>query len=121
MRKVNTEKFLTFQQGFKNNLAIPADIHDQLSLDVAPALDIAYPRIKAVLAMASGVLQDFGMDEAGLHQLRVPSCLIVRAHGTQTPVKENAEFAAANFLVPSSTYYPALSTTRFSAMSATRK
>ncbi|AKN18506.2 hypothetical protein MHAE_05712 [Mycobacterium haemophilum DSM 44634] len=94
--RVNAEKFLSFQQGVKNNLAIPADIRDQLPLDAAPALDVADPRIKAVFAMAPGVLQDFGMDAAGLHQVRVPSYITVGAHDTQTPPKENAEFAAAN-------------------------
>jgi predicted dienelactone hydrolase len=46
--------------------------------------------------MAPGVIQAFGMDEAGLRQLTVPTYIVVGARDTQTPPQENAEFAARN-------------------------
>ncbi len=36
----------------------------------------------------------FGMDEAGLRQLTIPTYIIVGARDTQAPAKENSEFAA---------------------------
>ncbi|MGH6919717.1 MAG: alpha/beta hydrolase family protein, partial [Geminicoccaceae bacterium] len=51
-------------------------------------------RVKAVFAMAPGVIQAFGMDEAGLRELSVPTYIIVGASDTQTPPEDNAEFAA---------------------------
>ena len=94
--RVNAEKYLTFQRGWKNNQMVPQHLRDQLPLDAAPALDVADPRIKAVFSMAPGIIDAFGMDEAGLHELKVPTYLIVGARDTQTPPAENAEFAAAN-------------------------
>lgn len=94
--RVNAEKYLDFQRGWKNNRAVPQHLRDQLPLDAAPALDVADPRIKAVFAMAPGIIHAFGMDEAGLHELKLPTYLIVGARDTQTPPDENAEFAAHN-------------------------
>ncbi|BBX02184.1 dienelactone hydrolase [Mycolicibacterium moriokaense] len=94
--RVNAEKYLDFQRGWKNNRAVPQHLRDQLPLDAAPALDVADPRIKAVFAMAPGIIQAFGMDKAGLHELKLPTYLIVGARDTQTPPDENAEFAAQN-------------------------
>jgi len=94
--RVNAEKYLTFQRGWKDNQMVPQHLRDQLPLDAAPALDVADPRIKAVFSMAPGIIDAFGMDEAGLHELKVPTYLIVGARDTQTPPAENAEFAAAN-------------------------
>jgi predicted dienelactone hydrolase len=51
-------------------------------------------RVKAVFAMAPGIIQAFGMDKAGLKHLGVPAYITVGAGDTQTPPKENAEFAA---------------------------
>jgi predicted dienelactone hydrolase len=50
--------------------------------------------VKAAFAMAPGVVQAFGMDAEGLRQLRVPTFLVVGEGDTQTPPKQNAEFAA---------------------------
>jgi predicted dienelactone hydrolase len=47
-----------------------------------------------VFAMAPGIVQAFGMDAAGLRQLTVPAYIAVGAGDTQTPPKDNAEFAA---------------------------
>lgn len=94
--RVNAEKYLSFQRGWKNNQMVPQHLRDQLPLDAAPALDVADPRIKAVFSMAPGIIEAFGMDEAGLHDLKLPTYLIVGARDTQTPPDENAEFAAAN-------------------------
>ena len=52
------------------------------------------PRVKAVFAMAPGIIKAFGMDEEGLKQLDVPAYITVGEGDTQTPPKENAEFAA---------------------------
>ena len=51
-------------------------------------------RVKAVFAMAPGIIKAFGMDEEGLKQLDVPAYITVGAGDTQTPPNENAEFAA---------------------------
>jgi predicted dienelactone hydrolase len=75
---------------------VPAHIRDQLPLDAGPALHVADPRIKAVFAMAPGIIQAFGMDEAGLRELQRPTYIAVGARDTQTPPDTNAEFAAAN-------------------------
>jgi predicted dienelactone hydrolase len=51
-------------------------------------------RIKAAFAMAPGIIKAFGMDEAGLAELKVPVYITAGARDTQTPPAENAEFAA---------------------------
>lgn len=92
--KVNRDKYLAFQHGWKSNRQIPAHLRDALPLDPEPALKVKDPRIKAVFAMAPGVIKAFGMDEEGLKQLDVPAYITVGEGDTQTPPKENAEFAA---------------------------
>jgi predicted dienelactone hydrolase len=57
-----------------------------MRLDAEPARDVRDKRVKAV--------QAFGMDDAGLRQMDIPTYLIVGAGDTTTPPKENAEFAA---------------------------
>ncbi len=94
--QVNPEKYLAFQRIWRNNLMVPAYLRNQLPLDPRPAMHVHDPRVTAVFAMAPGVIQDFGMDPAGLRQLTVPTYIIVGASDTQTPPAENAEFAAAN-------------------------
>ena len=47
--KVDADKFLAFQKGWKNNQAVPAHLRDELPLDPAPALDVRDTRIKAAL------------------------------------------------------------------------
>jgi predicted dienelactone hydrolase len=90
----NREKYLAFQQGSRNNQHIPEHIRKELPLDPDPALNVKDARIKAVFAMAPGIIKAFGMDEAGLRQLDVPAYITVGAGDTQTPPAENAEFAA---------------------------
>jgi predicted dienelactone hydrolase len=92
--RVNAEKFLAFQRRFVDNKRIPERIRRELPLDAAPALDVHDKRVKAVFAMAPGIVQAFGMDPDGLRQLSVPAFLTVGAGDTETPPKENAEFAA---------------------------
>jgi predicted dienelactone hydrolase len=92
--KVNREKFLAFQQGWRNNQQIPEHLRKELPLDPEPALNVKDSRVKAVFAMAPGIIKAFGMDEAGLEQLGVPAYITVGAGDTQTPPAENAEFAA---------------------------
>ncbi len=92
--RVDPDRYLAFQQGIKNNRMIPESVRAQLPLDAEPALDVADPRIRAVFAMAPGVIEDFGMTADGLAQLRVPTHIMVGARDTQTPPGPNAAFAA---------------------------
>ena len=92
--KINPEKYLAFQRGWRNNPMVPEYLRNELPLDARPALDVHDPRVKTVLAMAPGIVQAFGMDEAGLRQLAVPTYITVGAGDTQAPPKDNAEFAA---------------------------
>ncbi|MBB3754429.1 putative dienelactone hydrolase [Mycolicibacterium sp. BK634] len=94
--RVDADRFLAFQQHWKNNLSVPADLREQMPLDPAPALNVADPRIKAAFAMAPGDIKAFGMDEDGLRQMTTPAYLTVGAHDTWTPVESNAGFAAAH-------------------------
>jgi predicted dienelactone hydrolase len=94
--KVNRDKYLAFQQGWHNNKMVPQHLRDALALDPGPALDVADKRIKAVFSMAPGIIKAFGMDEAGLAALKLPTSIIVGARDTQTPPADNAEFAAAH-------------------------
>jgi predicted dienelactone hydrolase len=91
---VNADKYLAFQRGWRTNAMVPDHLRRELPLDAGPALDVADKRVKAVLAMAPGIVQAFGMDEAGLRQLTVPAYITVGAADTQAPPKDNAEFAA---------------------------
>jgi predicted dienelactone hydrolase len=70
---VNADKYLAFQRGWRNNAMVPDHLRRELPLDAGPALDVADKRVKAVFAMAPGIVQAFGMDEAGLRQLTVPA------------------------------------------------
>lgn len=92
--KVNKDKYLDFQRVWINNAMVPEYLRKELPLDAEPALHVEDKRVKAVLAMAPGDIQAFGMDKEGLQQLKIPTYIIVGAGDTQTPVKENAEFAA---------------------------
>ena len=91
---VDPEKYLAFQRGWRNNPMVPEHLRNELPLDATPALDVHDKRVKAVFAMAPGILQAFGMDAAGLRQLTVPTYITVGAGDTQAPPKDNAEFAA---------------------------
>jgi predicted dienelactone hydrolase len=91
---VNPDKYLAFQRGWKNNKMVPEYLREDLPLDPTPALSVREPRVKAVFSMAPGIIKAFGMDEAGLGELKVPTYIIVGARDTQTPPKDNAAFAA---------------------------
>ena len=99
--KVNADKFLAFQKGWKNNQQVPANLRKELPLDPAPALDVRDPRIKAAFAMAPGIIKAFGMDEAGLAEMSIPAYITVGARDTQTPPQDNAAFAAKH--IPNAT------------------
>ena len=86
--------FLEYQRGWKNNQIVPAYIREQMRVDAEPARDLRDDRVKAAFAMAPGDIRAFGMDEAGLRQMKVPANIIVGGGDTTTPPKENAEFAA---------------------------
>jgi predicted dienelactone hydrolase len=92
--KVNPDLFLAYQRGWKNNQVVPSYLREQMRLDPEPAVDVRDGRVKAAFAMAPGDIQGFGMDEAGLRQMKIPAYIIVGAGDTATPPKENAGFAA---------------------------
>jgi predicted dienelactone hydrolase len=92
--KVNAEKYLAFQRRWRDNRMVPEHLHAELPLDATPALDVHNKRVKAAFAMAPGIVQAFGMDEAGLRQMSIPAYITVGARDTQTPPGPNAEFAA---------------------------
>jgi len=92
--EVNPELYLAYQTFWRNNPVVPAHLRQELPLDAGPARDVHDKRVKAVFAMAPGDLPGFGMDEAGLRQLAIPTYIIVGARDTQAPPRENAEFAA---------------------------
>jgi predicted dienelactone hydrolase len=92
--KINPDKFLAFQRGWRNNQMVPKHLRDELPLDARPALDVQDKRVKVVFAMAPGIVQAFGMDADGLRQMTAPAYLTVGAGDTQAPAKDNAEFAA---------------------------
>jgi predicted dienelactone hydrolase len=92
--KVNPDLFLKFQRGWKNNETVPAYIREQMKPDAEPARDLRDDRVRAAFAMAPGDIRGFGMDEAGLRQMAIPTYLIVGAGDTTTPSDENAAFAA---------------------------
>jgi len=98
--KVNADKYLAFQRGWRNNAMVPDHLRRELPLDAGPALDVADKRVKAVFAMAPGIVQALGMDEAGLRQLTVPAYITVGAADTQAPPKDNAEFAKTKLPMP---------------------
>jgi predicted dienelactone hydrolase len=92
--KVDADKYLAFQRGWRNNLMVPEHLRNALPLDAGPALDVHDKRVNAVFAMAPGIIQAFGMDEAGLRALSVPTYITVGAGDTETPPEDNAAFAA---------------------------
>jgi predicted dienelactone hydrolase len=92
--RIDPEKYLAFQRGWRNNQMVPEYLRNTLPLDAGPALDVHDKRVKAVFAMAPGIVQAFGMDAAGLQQLQVPTYITVGAGDTQAPPRDNAEFAA---------------------------
>jgi predicted dienelactone hydrolase len=92
--KINPDLFLQYQRVWKDNQMVPAYLREQMRLDAGPARDVRDNRVKAAFAMAPGDIQGFGMDEAGLRQMMVPTYIIVGSRDTTTPPKENAGFAA---------------------------
>ena len=52
-------------------------MRDALQLDPEPALKVKDARVKAVFAMAPGIIKACGMDEVGLKQLDVPAYITV--------------------------------------------
>src|SRR5258706_182033 len=72
-QQVKADTCLAFQRGWRNSALAPGCLRGELPLDAGPARDVADKRVKAVLAMAPGIVQAFGMDEAGLRQLTVPA------------------------------------------------
>jgi predicted dienelactone hydrolase len=92
--RVNAAEFLDFQKSFATSERLPEAIRRTLPVDAEPALHVQDKRVKAVFALAPGLLQVFGMDADGLRQTAVPTFMTVGAGDTQTPPADNAEFAA---------------------------
>ncbi|MFC0593989.1 alpha/beta hydrolase family protein [Ottowia pentelensis] len=92
--QVDPEAFMRYQRGWKNNPLVPAHIRARMQVDAAPTQHLRDERVKAVFAMAPGMIQAFGMDANGLRQTRVPVHLVVGAGDQTTPADENAAFAA---------------------------
>ncbi len=92
--QVNPEAFMRYQRGWKNNPLVPAHIRERMQVDAAPTQHLRDDRVKAVFAMAPGMIQAFGMDADGLRQTQVPVHLVVGAGDLATPPDENAAFAA---------------------------
>ena len=92
--RVNAEKYRAFQTAWHNNRMVPEHLRRELEIDPGPALDVRDERVKAAFAMAPGIVQAFGMDEAGLRQMQIPAYITVGARDTQAPPGPNAEFAA---------------------------
>lgn len=91
---VNPDLFVAYQRAWKANIALPAYIRDEMKVDAEPTLHLRDERVKAAFAMAPGDLKGFGMDEAGLKQMKIPAYLIVGESDTTTPAADNAGFAA---------------------------
>ncbi len=92
--QVNPDRFVAYQRGWKNNHMLPAYLREQMTIDPEPIRALRDDRVRAAFAMAPGDIQGFGMDEAGLRHMAIPTYLIVGAADTATPVEENAGFAA---------------------------
>jgi len=65
-----------------------------MSVDDEPTRNLRDDRVRAAFAMAPGDIPGFGMDEAGLKQMAIPTYIIVGAGDSTTPLAENAAFAA---------------------------
>jgi predicted dienelactone hydrolase len=92
--KVNSEKFLTYQQNRKDDPVLPEYYKKNLPVDAKPAMNVEDKRVKAVFAMAPGVIQGFGFDENGLKQLTIPTYIIAGEKDSVVPILDNAKFAA---------------------------
>jgi predicted dienelactone hydrolase len=92
--QVNPDLFVAYQRGWKNNQMVPAYQREQMSIDPEPTRELRDSRVRAAFAMAPGDIRGFGMDDAGLRQMAIPTYLIVGAGDTTTPADENAGFAA---------------------------
>ena len=91
---VNPDLFVAYQRAWKANIAVPAYIRNEMTIDAEPTRHLRDERVKAAFAMAPGDLKGFGMDEAGLRQMKIPTYLIVGESDTEAPVEDNAGFAA---------------------------
>lgn len=94
--EVSAEGYRAFQEGWRNNRMVPEHLRRDLPVDPTPALSVRDSRVKAVFAMAPGIVKAFGMDEAGLRRMTIPAYITVGAADTQTPPAPNAAFAAAH-------------------------
>jgi predicted dienelactone hydrolase len=92
--EVDPAQFEAYQRAWKSNYAVPAYLRDAMEVDAGPTRRVRDSRVKAAFAMAPGDLKGFGMDEAGLAKMKIPTYLIVGAGDKATPTADNAGFAA---------------------------
>lgn len=92
--RVNRDRFLAFQRRWADDPVLPPHVKKRLPILASPALHVHDPRVKAVFAMAPGIITAFGFDEARLGHLRVPTYIIAGAADSVVPVVDNAELAA---------------------------
>lgn len=100
--QVNEDRFLAYQRRWKNDPRVPAHLRAQMQVDAAPARGLRDGRVRALVAMAPGLVQGFGMDAAGLRQVAIPALIAVGSADAATPPAENAAFAARH--VPGADY-----------------
>ena len=84
--RINAERFLRYQRGRRSDPVIPEYFKKKLPVDASPALHVHDKRVKAVFAMAPGVMKAFGFDRRGW----IPIYLIVGEGDSLVPVKDNA-------------------------------
>jgi predicted dienelactone hydrolase len=92
--EVAPERFLAYQRRWREDPRVPAHLRAEMPLDAAPATGLRDPRIRALVALAPGLVQVFGMDAAGVARVAVPALVLVGTADTATPAEENAAFAA---------------------------
>jgi hypothetical protein len=119
--KVNRDKFLAFQQGWRNNQQIPEHLRKELPLDPEPALNVKDARIKAVFAMRQASSRPSAWTRLGLSSSTYrpisPSAPATRRR--RRPRMPSSRRNASQ--VPSSSSSQVRSTTRSSSMNATTK
>ena len=92
--EINPELFVLYQRGWKNSEVVPRYLREQMTVDAKPAQNLRDDRVKAAFAMAPGDIQGFGMDEAGLRQMKIPAYIVVGEADATAPSADNAAFAA---------------------------
>ena len=94
--KVNADKFLAFQQGWKNNQQVPAYLRDAAAARSRARARRARHARQGRLRHGARHHQGVRHGRGGARQMSIPAYITVGARDTQTPPDDNAAFAAAN-------------------------